>query len=494
MQTSDYLEQLVQDKSDLVDNLTTQGIADLTGDETFTELVPKVLDISGGGTTEPEEKDVNFYDYDGTRLYSYTKDEFLAMNEFPENPTHEGLTAQGWNWELADAKASVERIGVIDIGQNYITDDNSFRIYIELEDNLHIGIMFDKTASGDDMTNSFEVDWGDNTERTLLQNLADFDTNYTQNYIMAQQHDYQEKGSYVIKVFKINENARNLYIGRQGSFGRTSTLIYGIPLNEYSNNSSYANKNQIYSSYIKKIEFSDFVGINAYSFYYMKNLETITFPNFVGQGSDGNPRFASNYKLKCIVNPKNNLVFSGQGEFGSCYSLKKIILSNKTTMYINGFGNCHSLKRLIVYQGASLSGVNGITEFYIDNKTGTDFLSLMYSFIKNITIAEGIKRFNATNGLAYNELLENIVMPSTLTTLYNNLMEGSYGIKYIDFSKCLQIPTITTSTFPSVANLEQRYNLKYIIVPDDLYEDWLVATNWSNYTNYIIKKSDWEAL
>lgn len=50
MTTSDYLEQLQQDKSDLVDNLTTKGITGLTGDETFTELVPEVLNIAG--TTE----------------------------------------------------------------------------------------------------------------------------------------------------------------------------------------------------------------------------------------------------------------------------------------------------------------------------------------------------------------------------------------------------------------------------------------------------------
>lgn len=47
MTTSDYLTQLQQDKADLVDNLTTQGITGLTGDETFTELVPEVLNISG---------------------------------------------------------------------------------------------------------------------------------------------------------------------------------------------------------------------------------------------------------------------------------------------------------------------------------------------------------------------------------------------------------------------------------------------------------------
>ena len=42
------LTQLVQDRDDLVDNLTTKGITGLTGDETFTELVPEVLNISGG--------------------------------------------------------------------------------------------------------------------------------------------------------------------------------------------------------------------------------------------------------------------------------------------------------------------------------------------------------------------------------------------------------------------------------------------------------------
>lgn len=47
--TSDYLNQLRTDKQDLVDNLTEQGIEGLTGDETFTELVPKVLDIQTGG-------------------------------------------------------------------------------------------------------------------------------------------------------------------------------------------------------------------------------------------------------------------------------------------------------------------------------------------------------------------------------------------------------------------------------------------------------------
>lgn len=52
MTTSDYLTQLQQDKEDLVDNLTEKGITGLTGDETFTELVPEVLNIPSGSGPE----------------------------------------------------------------------------------------------------------------------------------------------------------------------------------------------------------------------------------------------------------------------------------------------------------------------------------------------------------------------------------------------------------------------------------------------------------
>ena len=46
--TLDYLEQLVSDKNDLVNNLTEKG-EEAESSETFTTLVPKVLNIEGGG-------------------------------------------------------------------------------------------------------------------------------------------------------------------------------------------------------------------------------------------------------------------------------------------------------------------------------------------------------------------------------------------------------------------------------------------------------------
>lgn len=45
---AEQLTQLASDRDDLVSNLTTKGITGLTGDETFTELVPEVLNIPSG--------------------------------------------------------------------------------------------------------------------------------------------------------------------------------------------------------------------------------------------------------------------------------------------------------------------------------------------------------------------------------------------------------------------------------------------------------------
>lgn len=46
--TADYLTQLERDRDNLADNLVTMGV-EASQSETFTSLVPKVLDISGGG-------------------------------------------------------------------------------------------------------------------------------------------------------------------------------------------------------------------------------------------------------------------------------------------------------------------------------------------------------------------------------------------------------------------------------------------------------------
>lgn len=96
------------------------------------EFSEKILEISSGGNIEVEPKDVNFYDFDGTLLYSFTVNEFLAMQEMPTLPSHNLLTALRWTYQLEDAKSYVGKYGYLDIGAIYQPQDGKTRFYLDI--------------------------------------------------------------------------------------------------------------------------------------------------------------------------------------------------------------------------------------------------------------------------------------------------------------------------------------------------------------------------
>ena len=76
--TAEYLTQLQTDKATLVTNLVAKGV-DATNDETFTSLVPKVADISTGGSTEPTF--TGSYDRQGLKQIGWTDEEIDYYNQ-----------------------------------------------------------------------------------------------------------------------------------------------------------------------------------------------------------------------------------------------------------------------------------------------------------------------------------------------------------------------------------------------------------------------------
>ena len=88
------------------------GTSDQFKLQDFPELVSKI--------GEPPEKDVNFYDYDGKRLYSYTTEEALALTRLPDLPDHSdiGLINEGWNWRLEDIQSMQDPC--VDVGCTYM--------------------------------------------------------------------------------------------------------------------------------------------------------------------------------------------------------------------------------------------------------------------------------------------------------------------------------------------------------------------------------------
>lgn len=151
------------------------------------ENVAKVYDAgkaAGGMIPSVEEKDVNFYDYDGTLLYSYTLAEAQALTELPPLPKRKGLICQEWNWDLADIKAHNRRLT---IGANYVTDDGKTRIYMTLDSPyvLDVSVVIKQTVA-----NGVVVDWGDGTNGEQIATAG----------IVTFTHVYPETGRYMITL------------------------------------------------------------------------------------------------------------------------------------------------------------------------------------------------------------------------------------------------------------------------------------------------------
>ena len=211
----------------------------------------------GGGGSIPSatKKDVNFYDYDGTILYSYTVAEAAALTELPALPSHEGLICQGWNWTLDGIKAMGRAVNV---GAMYITDDGKTRVYIRLEDG-RTSPMLGCCPNG-----TVTVDWGDGTTPDVLTGTSTSTVKWTPR------HEYAAPGDYVILL---------TVDGSMGFYGNNGS-------NQYSGILRYASgadgRNYAYQNAVQRIEIGDSVtSIGTSAFYSCYSLASITIPNSV---------------------------------------------------------------------------------------------------------------------------------------------------------------------------------------------------------------------
>ena len=183
--------------------ITHPLMLDDTGKAIVTALNGIKNALSGGGSTpapagaKVEEKAVNFYDYDGTRLYSYTAAEVAELTELPANPTHEGLVSQGWNWSLSDIQDYMDDYpdAIMTIGQMYDTTNGDTKIHIKLTDykEMCLGFYLEDTSG-------VVVDWGDGTTVTYDGTEANTHSpDYCDYY-----HTYTDPGEYTISVSMVN--------------------------------------------------------------------------------------------------------------------------------------------------------------------------------------------------------------------------------------------------------------------------------------------------
>ena len=350
-----------------------------------TAYSPVSVNVSGGGGGRAEKKQVNFIDYDGTILYSYTAAEANALTALPENPSHTGLVAQGWNWTLAQIKSQLANVGGdVWVGQMYITASGNTGIDVSMPKG-RLSPILTICPNG-----TLTVNWGDNT-------TPDTVTGTSEVIQKAVPHTYAQAGNYTITISVVS-----------GSFG-----FYG----SVSSNSSYLllrkgtrnNENRVYANCVQAIRLgSGITNIRDYPFAYCSSLVSVTIPDSVT--NIGTQAFYHCYSLANVTIP-NGVTNIRSSAFSNCYSLANVTIPNGVTNITGStFSNCYSLVNVTIPDSVT--------------NIGSSAFSNCYS-LANVTIPNGVT--NIESGAFQNcvGISEYHLLPTVPPTLANTSAFGS---------------------------------------------------------------------
>lgn len=102
--------------------------------------------------------------------------------------------------------------------------------------------------------------------------------------------------------------------------------------------------------------------------------------------------------------------------------------------------------------------------------------------LTDVTLSEGVKDIG--NGAFESATsISTIVIPSTLTSFNHTVFRTCTSLKYVDMRNASVV--ITLSNVSAFASTTCPF-----VVPDNLYDEWIAATNWSTYANRIVKASE----
>ena len=264
------------------------------------------LESGGGGVIV--EKDVNFFDYDGTLLYSYTLAEARALSSLPPLPSHDRLVCEGWTHDLSDLMTNTR---ALDIGALYHTVSGATELDIELTKAIGLTLSFGNQIKTDGFTS---IDWGDGTINTQIT------------------HTYTNYGDYTIKIYGITQfsgsSAKNIFYADNYSLKRVFLSQNVVAINDYAFGYCYFLKEFTMSNSVNTA-----LGNNAFINCYLLNF--LALSNNIH--NIGNTAFRACQSLKNIVLPKNLITITGECPFYYCYSLKRVVFPNSLTS-ITGIG------------------------------------------------------------------------------------------------------------------------------------------------------------
>ena len=458
------LQRLVNAKNAISEAITAKGGTVSTGDG-FEEFPADIATIPSGGSGDAS-KPVRFIDYDGSIVASYTPEEFAELTEMPANPSHEGLTAQGWNWTLSNAKQYVSNYGMLDIGQMYITDDGRTRLYVRIREGRLTPVLLLSLNSN----SSLDIDWGDNTSHSTFTSTSS-GTYYTRHY-------YTSAGDYIISIGVT-----------RGSFEFCSYSI-SSPMSSLLTNSSASltSPDLTYLNSIRKIEIGDNVTrILHAAFAKCTSLSQITIPNSVTDILDA--AFKECYSLSQIIIP-SNITTIPTSAFANCRSLSKIsIPKSVAAIFGSAFSGCYSLSQITIPNGLStindsvFSGCYSLSQITIPSNIttiGASAFSSCYS-LSQITIPNGVTSIKQSTFYSCDSLSQ-ITISRGVTSIEKRAFYCCYSLGYIKFA---------SQTPPTVSNSDAWSSIPTdckILVPRGSLGTYTSATNYPSSSTYTYKE------
>lgn len=382
--------------------------------------------------------DVVFIDYNGTIVTSYTASEFAALSAMPANPSHVGLTAQGWNWTLADAKTYVASHGALIIGQNYTTSDGKTRIYLNFTDQNMIGLPF-YIRLCTTVKNGVTIAWGDGeTEVTTV------DANKSGVY----NHTYSAPGKYVLTL---ECTSGTFYLGYAGSnhgiFHVNGTL-----------------ESDVAAMAVTAIEVgSNVTSLKQQGFTRTQNLQTISIPTTLTDfgGTTGNV-FNQAISLRCLVLPSGTVGLYG----GSLPSLT--FLSVPKSLSVLGTMNGDNLRALTLPEAEWVASKN-----WTLRKAERIIIPGTYT-----TLGGG-----GTNGRCFTDAryCRKFVVPASVTTINDYALCDNAGLTELHLLPT-SVPTLANtrgiSVYPSNRVIYVPYSADHSVLAA-----YQAATNWSTYAS-----------
>lgn len=430
----------------LIDSIPSGGSAvieplSVTSNGTYTAPTgvdgysPVSVNVSGGGGGGVSPKQINFYDYDGTCLHSFTASEWANETALPSNPSHTGLTAQGWNWTKAQIDAQLVSTPEqdINVGQMYITDDGKTRLYVHFDKHTrhpYLGIGVNGTV---------EVDWGDGSATSTITGSSLTSATHVD-------HNYASAGDYVITLTV--SSGSFVFLG-------DNWMSYTLMKSP----SATANDNMVYEFCLKKVEIGANAGIYNYAFYYCSLLMSITIPNSVM--SIGTYAFEYCRSLKSITIPDGVTNISDY-MLRYCLSLMQIAIPDGVTnIRSNAFNGCNSLESITIPDSVTSIGASAFLSCYK---------------IASITMPDSIRSIEKSTFSTCCSL-KTIEIPSNITDIGTSAFSNCYSMMEYHFK-----PT----TPPTLANANAFNNIVtdcIIYVPAESLNAYKTATNWRTYAS-----------